>query len=206
MANEYNKKSNQAILLLILVVVVAILVIILLPGNKDKTPHDTDVAIDTSERTIPVQNRSGDFSDGLANPTTVNRSSPDEFGVGVTEIAEYTYDINQDGRPDKIVRTRKETGTAHFQYIYKILLNSETGLVDITPKDFFTIEGTECALQKIQFSFEPDFFVTKISRPLGNNWYAPTQSTKTVYSLWANKMRTVSEIVYKTVCDVSELF
>lgn len=203
MSNEHNQKSNRTIFLLIIVIIVAILAIILWPRSNEE--HN-DTTVEPQEKTFVMQNAYVIFSDGLNNPTTINRFEPDEFGTGITETAEYTYDINQDGRPDKIIRSRKETGTVHFQYIYKILLNEENKFVDITPKDFFTIEGTECALQKIQFSFDPDFSVIKISRPLGDDWYTPTRSVKTTYSLWSNKMHTVNSMVYKTVCDVSELF
>lgn len=203
MVNEYNQKPNRVIFLLILVVIVAILVMFLLSNSKEPSHEAT---VEDQEKIITTQHISGVFSDGLTKQTNIKRSEPDQFGVGITEIATYKYDINQDGRPDKIIRMRKENGTAHFQYVYKVFLNDGTTLVDITPKDFFTIEGVECALQKIQFSFEPDFSVTKISRPLGDNWNTPTRSTKTVYSLWSDKMHTVSEITYKTVCDVSDLF
>jgi len=147
-----------------------------------------------------------EFNDGLRDPVSVHTFKPDEFGAGVVEVAAFSYDINEDGRPDKISRARQETGTAHFRYVYKVELNDGGKMVNITPKDLFTIEGAECALQKIQFSFKPDFSITKISRPLGEDWNTPTKSTKTVYSLWNDKLHTATVSEYKTVCDVSELF
>jgi hypothetical protein len=147
-----------------------------------------------------------EFTDGLENPVSVHKFAPDEFGEGVVEVATFSYDIDGDGRPDKISRARRETGTAHFQYIYKVELNNGEKLINITPKDFFTVEGAECAHQKIQFSFKPDFSITKISRPMGEDWDTPTQSTKTVYTLWNNNLHIAETLEYKTVCDVAELF
>jgi hypothetical protein len=147
-----------------------------------------------------------EFTDGLENPVSEHNFEPDEFGEGVVEVATFSYDIDEDGRPDRISRARRETGTAHFQYIYKVELNNGEKMVNITPKDFFTVEGAECAHQKIQFSFKPDFSITKISRTMGEDWNTPTPSTKTVYTLWNNNLHVATTSEYKTVCDVAELF
>jgi len=185
-------------LIILLLVAGGILYVI---GTTNNTmPHATD-----SDSPILVSPSNTQFSDGLQNPSRMRNFRPDDAGAGVTEIAEYVYDINHDGRPDRITRARRDNGTAHFQYIYKIELNDGQKYLDVTPRDFYTIEGPDCALQKLKFSFEPDFSVTKISRPMGDDWNTPTQSTKTVYALWENQMHIVTSIEYKTVCDVSEL-
>lgn len=192
-------KTWRIVGLITLLIIIGIFVYIMDARNKhaDTVPDsDTPIAVLSSE---------SKFSDGLNNPARVRHFRPDDTGAGVTEIFEYVYDINHDGQPDHITRTRHDNGTAHFQYVYKIELNNGTDFTDITPRDFYTVEGADCALQKLKFSFEPDFSVTKISRPMGDDWNTPTQSTKTVFSLRGNKMHIVTSIEYKTICDVSEL-
>ena len=192
-------KTWRIVGLAILLVIAGIFIYI----TSDKNRH-TDI-IEDSDTPIVVLPSESEFSDGLKNPTRVRHFRPDDTGAGVTEIAEYTYDINHDGRPDRITRSRHDNGTAHFQFVYKIELNNGQEFIDVTPRDFYTVEGADCALQKLKFSFEPDFSVIKISRPMGDDWNTPTQSTKTVFSLWGNKMHIATSIEYKTVCDVSEL-
>lgn len=191
------------------IVIVAILIIlgIFVFRAVNKEPHKDIAIIDINEHMPVVAATSGgDFSDGLYDPVSVHNFEPDDFGAGVVEVAVFSYDINEDGRPDRISRARRETGTAHFQYLYKVELNDGKKMVNITPKELFTVEGAECAHQKIQFSFKPDFSITKISRPMGEDWNTPTQSTKTVYTLWNNGIHIATTSEYKTVCDVSELF
>ena len=194
------EKNNGWIKIVIVIFLVAVGIFVF---YKLKKPNVT--TIDVDEPTIEIVEDT-EFSDGLSNPVSVHTFEPNEFGEGVVEVATFSYDLDQDGHPDKISRARRETGTAHFQYIYKVELNDGQKLVNITPKDLFTVEGAECAHQKIQFSFKPDFSITKISRPMGEDWNTPTQSTKTVYALWNNGLRVVTTSEYKTVCDVAELF
>ena len=196
------EKNNGWIKIIIIVALVAIGVLVF---YKFSEPHTETASIDI-EKQIVETTGGADFTDGLENPTSVRNFQLDEFGAGVVEVATFSYDLDQDGRPDKISRARRETGTAHFQYIYKVELNDGQKLVNITPKDLFTVEGAECAHQKIQFSFKPDFSITKISRPMGEDWNTPTQSTKTVYTLWNNNLHIAETLEYKTVCDVAELF
>lgn len=200
MKTEYTKSGTWRIILLIVLFVVGIILIYIVGADKtsnenilDSGPIATNLVSDKT------------FSDGLENPSNVRRFEPDDYGVGVTEIAEYVYDINHDGRPDRITRSRVENGTAHFQYVYKIELNDGQTYTDITPNGFYTVEGSECAHQKLQFSFKPDFSVIKISRPMGDDWNTPTQSTKTTFAIRGQRIHTVSSIEYKTVCDVAEL-
>lgn len=194
------EKNNGWIKIVIVIFLVAVGVFVF---YKLKKPNVATIDIDEPNVEI-IENT--DFTDGLENPTSVRNFAPDEFGAGVVEVATFSYDIDGDGRPDKISRARRETGTAHFQYVYKVELNDGEKLINITPKDFFTVEGAECAHQKIQFSFKPDFSIVKISRPMGEDWDTPTQSTKTVYTLWNNNLHIAETSEYKTVCDVAELF
>ena len=196
------EKNNGWIKIVIIAALVAVGVFVFYKLKKN-SPDVTQIYIDEPIITT-IEN--AEFSDGLSNPVSVHTFEPNEFGEGVVEVATFSYDLDQDGRPDKISRARRETGTAHFQYIYKVELNDGQKMVNITPKDLFTVEGAECAHQKIQFSFKPDFSITKISRPMGEDWNTPTQSTKTVYALWNNGLRVVTTSEYKTACDVAELF
>ncbi len=201
-----ESKSNRKILILIVLILAVIVAMMFIWRMPSKEQIDTATS-DAGTRSRPVQNlSSNEFDDGLGTPTRIQRYKLDEFGAGVAERAEFEYDINNDGRPDLITRTRNETGTVHFEYVYKIELNDGEKLNDITPDGFYTIEGSDCARQKLQFSFEPDFSVTKIFRPLGDEWDTPTASQKQVFSIWNNRMHVVTDIEYKTVCDVSELF
>ncbi|MBP5485846.1 MAG: hypothetical protein J6Y07_04030 [Alphaproteobacteria bacterium] len=195
-------RNNEWIKIIVVAVLITIGVFIFFKLNKtdtEKKPVDT-------EETLFTNTTVDEFNDGLSNPVSVHNFEPNEFGEGVVEVAVFSYDINEDGYPDKISRARRENGTAHFQYVYKVELNDGKKMVNITPKGLFTVEGLECARQKIQFSFKPDFSITKISRPLGEDWNTPTQSTKTVYTLWNKKLHVATTSEYKTVCDVSELF
>ncbi len=196
------QKNNGWIKIVIIIVSIMIGIFIFYKLNKPRTEITS-----TNEGEHVIETVEGaDFTDGLENPVSMHNFQPDEFGEGVVEVATFSYDIDGDGRPDRISRARRETGTAHFQYIYKVELNNGEKMLNITPKDLFTVEGTECAHQKIQFSFKPDFSITKISRPMGEDWDTPTQSTKTIYTLWNNKLHIAETSEYKTVCDVAELF
>ena len=197
-----NQRTFGIWRIIVLVVILLIgLIVIALIGKDNRSD---DVILDTYS--VPTSTVSDNvFSDGLENPSNVRHFEPDDYGAGVTEIAEYVYDINHDGRPDRITRSRVENGTAHFQYVYKIELNNGQTYTDITPNGFYTVEGSECAHQKLQFSFKPDFSVIKISRPMGDDWNTPTQSTKTTFAIRGQRIHMVSSIEYKTVCDVAEL-
>jgi len=198
----YEQKNTGWIKILVITLLIVVGVFVFYITNKTSSKNES---IDIENPILTTQNM-GEFTDGLRDPVSVHTFEPDEFGEGVIEVATFSYDINEDGRPDRISRARKETGTAHFQYIYKIELNTGDKMVNITPKDLVTVEGAECAHQKIQFSFKPDFSITKISRPMGENWNTPTQSTKTIYALWNDNLHIATTTEYKTICDVSELF
>lgn len=175
-------------------------------------PHDNAQPEPTNNTTIEMQETvvfpDGDlpFADGLRMANHVTEYELDEFDSGTASEEVFNRDINGDGRTDRITRTRVENGTSHFYYDYKIELNQNGQMVDITPDGMRTTEGAECALQKIRFVFKPDFQIIKISRPWSESWTTPTLATKTVYGLVNNELRVASTTPLKTVCNVEDLF
>lgn len=207
------KKNYQSgnitlnILLIILLIVIAVLIYFLSGGQMPKIGQsggtqspDMPVSTDRNSTTNSV------FSDGLSNSSFSEKYKLDEFGTGVSEKDIFDVDINGDGRNDRITRTRHENGTSHFYYQYKIELNQNGKFVDITPDGFRTTEGAECALQKLQFKFKPEFQVIKISRDWQDSWDTPTMATKTIYNIEKGSLQQVNVERMKTVCDVSDLF
>lgn len=148
----------------------------------------------------------GTFSDGLDKPNSHFMQEPDETGAGVVDTAIFTVDINDDKLPDKITRTRHESGTAHFWDEYKIEINQKGIYKNITPKGFRTTIGAECALQQLRFMFKPQFHVVKISRQWRGSWDTPSMATRTVYTLDNNKFISSAPQQLGVVCDVTELF
>ncbi len=147
-----------------------------------------------------------EFDDGLRNPISQEEFPLDEYGEGVANIDVFRPDINGDGRADIITRTRNENGTAHFYYDYLVQLNTDNGLIDITPDGFRTTEGAECALQKLRFIFIPSFQIIKIGREWQETWTTPTIAKKTIYKIDGNAMKISSVEQMKKICNVSELF
>lgn len=148
----------------------------------------------------------GEFDDGLGRANSVTNGTLDEFGAGIAETSVFDHDINNDGRRDRITRTRIENGTAHFHYEYKIELNTPNGYVDITPDGFRTTEGATCALQKLRFYFKPDFHVEKISRPWQETWITPTMASRTNYTIKKDAFYASAPQQLRSVCNVSDLF
>ncbi len=148
----------------------------------------------------------GEFDDGLGRANSVTNGTLDEFGAGIAETSVFDRDINNDGRRDRITRTRIENGTAHFHYEYKIELNTPNGYVDITPDGFRTTEGATCALQKLRFYFKPDFHVEKISRPWQETWITPTMASRTNYTIKKDAFYASAPQQLRSVCNVSDLF
>lgn len=153
-----------------------------------------------------MDSESTEFTDGLGTPFQTTKYELDDMGAGVAQIDVFKYDINGDGILDRITRTHNENCTAHAWDEYKIEMNVNGTWTDITPDNFRTIEGAECALQKIQFQFVPQFQIVKISRPWQDSWITPTQATRTQYKSSGNNIVAVSEKPSDTVCDVTELF
>ncbi len=197
------------ILMVIMVIIIAVLIYLLAGGRKNHIGNTFGIQSPSTQNTIndaPAFMPNGEFSDGLGTPQTVTKGTLDETGGGITLTEVFEHDINNDGRPDRITRTRVENGTGHFYYEYKIELNSKNKMQNITPAGFRTTEGTDCALQKLQFRFKPDFHVTKISRKWRDTWQTPTMATKTTYTMVGDTLDVADIQQMKSVCDVSELF
>lgn len=190
------------VVLAILLVAGGVLVYLLVGGDAARIGRTGGVDA------MPVIETDGsdEFPDGLINPAASRRGTLDEFGVGTAQTDVFNRDLDNDGRMDRIVRRRIENGTAHFYYDYKIELNNGGGYTDITPAKFRTTEGAECALAKLQFSFNPVFQIIHISRPWQDTWSTPTKATKTVYTLQDDVMHAGTIEDMGIVCDVAELF
>ncbi len=203
-----NQQSGNIlfnILLIIMFAIIAVLIYILAGGPVPKIIRSGGVQSPNIQMPINTNN-TGEFSDGLINPDSAEKYQLDEYGAGISERDIFNRDINGDGRMDRITRTRNENGTSHFYYQYKIELNENGKFVDITPDGFRTTEGAECALQKLQFVFNPDFQVIKISRNWDTSWDTPTMATRTMYTFNNGKMISHTPQQMKIVCDVSDLF
>lgn len=201
------------VLLILMFIIIAVLIYILAGGPMPtftKTPAGVQSPemqfSDNKNLDVVIAANTGEFSDGLTNPDFSEQYQLDEFGTGVTERDIFDIDINNDGRRDRITRTRNENGTAHFYYQYTIELNNNGDFVDITPDGFRTVEGAECALQKLQFVFRPEFRVIKISRDWDKSWDTPTPATRTVYTISNNQISAETSTPLKTICDVTDLF
>lgn len=146
------------------------------------------------------------FSDGLPNPSSVTTYPLGEDGVGISEKSIYLIDINKDRYPDRITKTYFENGNAHSYYEYTVELNIDGEYLDITPDNLHTINGADCDLQQIQFSFRPEFKITVIYRTMGDTWIDPTMAQRRVYSLDNNRIKSSKVKQLRAVCDVKELF
>lgn len=203
---NYEKGSAiLTILLIIMVVVIGFLIYLLAGGSISKATKTVGVESPTMEISAS-KTENEQFSDGLTNLVSSKKFNLNEFGEGIAEQNIYEYDINNDGKKDRITRTKNENGTPHFYYEYKIELNKNGSFVDITPEGFRTTEGAECALQKLQFVFKPDFKVIKISRDWKDSWDTPSLAIQTTYNFSDGKIISISEKELQTICDVSELF
>ncbi len=214
MNSNQNGGVTFNILLVLLVMVIFVLAYILVRGDSSRIGRtigaDTP-SIDThaprpagKPRTITTTGAA--FDDGLGRAGASTQYPLDEFGAGLAAVDVFNRDINNDGRNDRITRRRIENGTAHFIYEYTIELNTPTGFIDITPDDFRTIEGAQCALQKLRFIFTPAFSVIKISRPWRDTWNTPTQATRDTFSILQNQIHHIDRQQMTSVCDVAELF
>ncbi len=193
--------------LVIMLVVIGVLAYILMTGKDDKDDKTFAIQSPDTENTSPAAGDDQAFSDGLGQPGETIHPNVNEYGEGVSEIAVFYRDINADGHRDRITRRHIENATSHFYYEYKIELNTGTGeYLDITPPDFRTVTGTECALTLIQFRFMPEFHVVMISRPWRNSWTSPTQAMKTTYVINNSRLEISDASAGKTVCDVRDLF
>ncbi len=149
----------------------------------------------------------GEFSDGLIHANSTTQFPLDETGAGIDTIEIFSVDINDDNITDRISRTHHENGTGHAWDEYKIELGRNGGVWrNITPDGFRTTQGAECALQKIQFIFQPKFRAIKISRPWTQSWDSPSMAKRTEYVMQDDKLVAQDSVDVGVVCDVAELF
>jgi hypothetical protein len=198
-------KISINILLMIILCAIGILVYVLVSQKSytDISAHGTNSPQLNMDKKVKATDV---FTDGLPRPDSIETFALDETGNGISRKEVFNIDINDDDFIDKITRTRNENGTAHFWYEYKIELNKNGVFFNITPNGFRTTEGAECSLQKLQFIFEPDFKVIKISRPWENSWDTPTIATRTDFVLRNGKIVQLSQNSLGSVCEVKELF
>jgi hypothetical protein len=189
------KRSALFIILIVLGIIGAALGYAIFGRTSNKAPA-------SETQYVAVARNQRGFTDGLNNPSSVTEYTLDEMGAGIA--SREVFNARKDGM--RITRTRYENGTDHFYFQYKIELNTANGFRDITPIDFRTVEGAECALQKFQFVFVPEFQVIKISRPWQNTWTTPTMAMRTVYKLENNELKATASRQLHRVCNVSELF
>ena len=197
-------RGNTITVLIMLGIVVSVFVGYgLIHKNKNDVQTFGTAAVNITQK---QKNRAITFNDGLGKTKDKIGYKPDETGTGVTRIETFSFDINSDGQDDKITRIRHENGTAHFWDEYTIEINENNRFRTITTDDFRTINGADCALQKIKFVFKPKFQVIKISRPWVDSWTTPSMATQTTYELINNKMVMVETKKLSSVCDVTDLF
>lgn len=215
-----------AVITTLLLVAVGVLVYILITENSEKSARGTSDAeitetvaaprnqfVQPGEVVPPIETQnppSADdtdaFDDGLGTPERTIPADLDEFGAGLGETKIYYIDINNDRKPDRIIRTRIDPGNAHYYDEYEIALNTGTGFDDITPDGFYTVHGADCALQRIRFTFRPKFRAIKISRPIGDTYITPTPAVYETYELVNDEIIRVGARQMPAVCDVTKLF
>lgn len=199
------------VVLVFVLVIIALAIYILSTASRTEMPTQSVYGVESVSqpnvyvKTVPVTTTK--FSDGLMVPASSTNFAPDELGAGITNVSVFERDLDGDGRDDRITRTHVATETAHDYDQYKIELNRGNGeYLDITPDDFRTVQGADCALAKIQFDFTSDFRVIKIARPFRDTWATPTPAIRTVYAISNGEMVPVATVDAGTVCDVSQLF
>ncbi|MBQ8368196.1 MAG: hypothetical protein IJX43_04035 [Alphaproteobacteria bacterium] len=202
-----NSERGSVVLNVLLVIMLGLIVGLgYLLWIKNSQPETR--AHGTASPQVAVRNNiSGEFTDGLGRANDTTQNPLDETGAGIATIEVFSVDINDDKIIDRITRTHNENGTAHAWDEYKIELGRGGGAWrDITPDGFRTTQGAECALQKLQFVFQPKFRVIKISRPWIQSWDSPSMAKRTEYIMQDNKLVAQDSVDVGAVCDVSELF
>lgn len=200
-----NPNGGIAVNILAMTLVISVGVLIYAMVHTKNTETDTNVP-HTEYIPKTITTARGTFSDGLGRANATTQYPLDEFGAGIASVEIFNRDINGDGAADRITRTRHENGSAHFYHEYKIELNDNGRFIDITPDNFRTIEGGDCALQRLQFIFAPKFTVIKISRPWQESWTTPTMAEKTEYNISKNSLRPIRTTQMGQICDVASLF
>ena len=210
-----NQRGSIAINIMLVLLLAVIAVLIYMLAGDGGTRNGRTIGTVSPVHTAPAPAKKmpapplpahGEFDDGLGRATTTTEYPLDDFGAGLARVDVFTRDINNDGLADRITRSRRENGTDHFTYEYKIELNTGDGYTDITPNGFTTVEGAQCALQKLRFVFTPGFGVIKISRPWQDTWITPTVATRDTFSIIKDKIHRIESRTLTSVCDVEELF
>ncbi|MDR2268913.1 MAG: hypothetical protein LBD94_01895 [Rickettsiales bacterium] len=145
------------------------------------------------------------FDDGLHGPDSKTEFPLNDAGEGVASSETFNANIGG-GKKIRINRIKNESQTSHSYFEYKIELETNGNFADITPDEFRTVEGADCALQKIRFVFTPEFAAIKISRKWIESWITPTMATKTIYKLSGDKLEISSSVPLEKICNVSDLF
>ncbi len=200
-----NQRYKNVITLSVMVLLTAVVLLFyFFTKNYDKHTNNKNVT-DThiSQYVQPQEINLSGFDDGLGHPTDrVIKTIKNQTHT----IDTFNHDINGDGTIDKITRTHIDEETAHFYDEYKIELNINGEFHNITPDDFRTINGADCALQLLHFTFSPKFHIKKISRPWHDTWTTPTLATKTEFAIYKNKLQITTNQPLTNICDVAELF
>lgn len=197
------------VLLVLLLLVIGILIYLLAGARAPQAIRVTGVespTMPTTSAAPTTQPRGTQFTDGLGRANSATEYPLDETGAGVARVEVFKRDINNDGQIDRITKRRVENGTDHFYDEYTIELANGNKYIDITPDNFRTIEGADCALQRLRFIFNPQFQVIKISRPWQDSWTNPTAAVKTTYALRGGQMQEIKSQNMKAVCNVADLF
>ncbi len=202
MRNQHGD-IKLVILIVLTVIVMGAMIYLLVNKNSNETQS---VGVSSPTQIIETENEQSGFDDGLGRADSAQTYDTDEFDGGISRIDVFYRDINSDDIPDRITRTLNENGTAHFYYEYKIELRTSAGYIDITPNDFTTSEGADCALRKFRFVFQPKFQIIQIARPWEDTWDTPTVAYKTIYELRNNKIIETQSREMGEICDVSKLF
>lgn len=193
---------KKSVYLFLLVIILCLLGVVLYNIYSTKTDEKSVPVF--SDEIISYYHR---FSDGLYNPDTVTNYDIDDFDIGVSQRDVYYIDINNDNIPDRITKTFFDTADAHSYYEYKIELNNGKKYVNITPKNFRTVNGATCDFKQIQFIFKPEFKIKVISREMGDTWDTPTVAYEQDFILSSkNKIIASKKIKRQPICDVKKLF
>ena len=221
---QHNPENGSVLfnaVMITLLVAIGVLSYMLITDRKQNTDvtvignaSPTALAINTDDqpnRAQEVAKSDSDaadhaFNDGMGTPDSRTTYPTDDFGEGVSARDVFWSDINNDGTPDRITRTTISSGTAHGAVQYKIEIVSDGKFIDITPPDFNTVEGADCALRKLRITLTPRFHAVRISRPLGETWDAPTVPVKEIFSVQNNRIVRTGKVKMAPVCDVSTLF
>lgn len=185
---------KKNIFIIIGIIIVAFIAYVFFKKDTAQITQDANVI------TVPTAAKILSDTDGLPKPDSINRFKLDQFGVGVSLVEKFNIDIDNNGQMDLIVRTRNENGNGHGFSEYKITLNG----MDITPPNFRTVAGADCALQSFKFYFSP-FKVVKISRSWEESWETPTMASRSEYTISNGVLTESTPRNVGKICNVADL-